>query len=145
MMWQGYMVHKSSRGPRIGHSNDKNTKFSGALPRTPLGGGTQRPKTPTVLYLALLAFRCKQKLFLFIHLSLDSGTACLRAGPFTTLPTELCALNGRWVPMSGRKLCLLDMMSDRKFFVISGPESIPSGIGVYVLLVLVVWSHRIEL
>ena len=79
-MWQDYMVQKSSRGPRIiGHSNDKNQKFSGTPPRTPLRGrgAYSAPKPPAVLLLASLAFSCKQKL-LFFH-SLASKLQALHA------------------------------------------------------------------
>ena len=90
-MWQGYMVQKSSRGPRIiGHSNDKNQKFSGTPPRTPLRGrGHTAPPNPQQFCCSLRShFVASRNYHFCIHLqaSLDSGTACLRAGPFTTLP-----------------------------------------------------------
>ena len=102
MIWQGYMVQKLSRGPRIGHSNDKNPKFSGDPPRTPLA-----PPNPQQFCFSFRShFVASRNYYFFLHLqaSLDSGTLCLRAGPFTTLPTEDRALNGPWVPMVRQKI-----------------------------------------
>ena len=51
MIMQDYMFGQSSTGPKIGHLEDKNPKFSGALPRTPLGGLTAPPNPSAVLFL----------------------------------------------------------------------------------------------
>ena len=114
IIWQGHMVQKSSRGPKIDHSNDKNQKNPGFRP----GWGLQHPPKPNSIFYQVNRISLQGEIIIFP--SLASRPCMPSRRSFTTLPTELRALNGHWVSMlSGRKSCLPDMMSERTIFVIS--------------------------